>query len=33
MSLVKEKLLRLLFPEGMLDYFDIIKVNELPGGE
>lgn len=32
MSLVKDQLLRLLFPGGMLDYFDIIKVNELKGG-
>ncbi len=32
MSLLKEKLLRLLFPAGMLDYFDILEVIELPSG-
>lgn len=31
MSDVKEKLLRMLFPEGMLDHFEITRVDEIPG--
>ena len=28
----KDKLLRLLFPDGLLDYFEIVHVTELPKG-
>lgn len=28
----KERLLRLLFPDGMLDYFEIVRVTELTKG-